>query len=485
MNPKLWPAFLESVGFEARAPQSELVEAITEILEDSEQAFLIADAGTGTGKSAAASVPGIALAKETGKPIIISTATKNLQGQYFKSDLPMITGAFPLDLLPPRERSVPTYTVLKGKGNYICTSKVQEQGNGFINQYQIPLSPKDGETGDVASLRLPPKIRPLVTISSNDCPGATKCQSAEAGDCFFEEAKRKAFLSNVLVVNHALLAIDALLRKITDGAVQILPEPCAVVIDEAHKFEDYVRNALGWTLTRKNLYTWANDCLKDDADNEDFKELVKELWEGLARARKSQTARERKKQEDSQVLLSPAEAKGLKPIGDMIRMAHRATLQGEDEKEYKHASRSANLARLLESVTDAGSEDNFWTEKDRDGEVSLNYKPRSVANFLRANFWPYVGAGAVLMSATPPHAPGKRLGIPDEQMETLRVTSPFDYAKQSALYIDRRTQPEYGAAYPEVAEYLKGRSNDMFNLVAASDGRALLLFSSWKDLNDT
>lgn len=485
MNPKLWPAFLESVGFEARTPQTELVEAIIETLEDSEQSFLIADAGTGTGKSAAASVPGIALAKQTGKPIIISTATKNLQGQYFKVDLPMITGAFPLDLLPPRERSVPSFAILKGKGNYLCTAKVKEQGNGFASKYQLPLSPADGETGDVASLRLPPKIRPLVTISSNDCPGATKCQSAEAGDCFFEAAKEKAFKANVLVVNHALLAIDALLRQITDGAVQILPEPSAVMIDEAHKFEDYVRGALGWTLTREQLYRWANDCLQDDADNEDFKELVKELWEGLARARKSQTAKERKKQEDSQVLLPPAEAQKLKPIKDMMRLAERAVIQGEDEKEYKRASRSANMARLLGSMLIAGTDDNFWTEKDRDGEVSLNYKPRSVANFLRANFWPYTGAGAVLMSATPPHAPSKRLGIPDEQMDTLRVTSPFDYAKQAALYIDRRPQPEFGAAYPEVAEYLKGRSNDMFNLVAASDGRALLLFTSWKDLNET
>lgn len=478
-----WQGFLASVGFQERKPQQALVaEIITTLMDGSpdDPAFLVAGAGTGTGKSAAATVPAIAIARAqaTGKPVIVTTATKNLQGQYYAKDLPTISEHYPLD----GSNKPPTYALLKGKGNYVCTEKAQEQGEQFQSQHGIPSSPLE-HSGDVAELRVPAKLRSLITISSNDCPGARVCTSAEKGLCFFEAAKAKAFSSNVIVVNHALLTIDAKLRQMTDGAVAILPDPACVVIDEAHKFEDYVRNALGWMLTLNTLYKWANECLEDDDQAEDFKTMVDGLFKMVLRHNPKQR----------QNLVSFKHLTAAKQeIGEMVEVvqdAARSWLQHaqstRDTNDFRKATRCENLLNQLQRLESPEDDDNFWTEQDEAGSTLLHYKPKSVANFLRQHFWPYIGTGALLMSATPPHRPTVRLGLPDDRTTTFRTPSPFDYGKQTLLYIDPRNAPPYNAPFDQQAAYIHARNNSMLNLIAASDGRALLLFTSWRDLKDT
>lgn len=481
MDPRTtWQGFLASVGFQERKPQQALVAEIISTLSEDEQSFLVAAAGTGTGKSAAATVPAIAIARAqaTGRPVIVSTATKNLQGQYYNKDLPVISEHFPLD----GSAKPPTYAVLKGKGNYVCAEKTKEQGEGFARQYQLPSSPIE-HSGDVSELRVPPKLRSLITISSNDCPGARVCPSAEKGLCFFEAAKFKAFNSDVVVVNHALLAIDAKLRMMTDGAVAILPAPSAVIIDEAHKFEDYVRNALGWMLSINQLYKWANDCLDDDDEAQDFKTMV----EGLFKVALAHDPKRRQQLVSFKALRSTSSE-----INDMIRVVKNAANEWDREDQHSHessdyrkAARCHNLVDQLSRLQSPEDDDNFWTEKDEAGSTLLYYKPRSVANFLREQLWGYTGTGAILMSATPPHRPTVRLGLDDDNTTSFRTPSPFDYQQQSLLYIDPRNAPPYNAPIEDQAAYVRARNNDMLNLIAASDGRALLLFTSWRDLRDT
>ncbi|MGV0798368.1 ATP-dependent DNA helicase, partial [Mycolicibacterium elephantis] len=228
-----------SLGGSQRSGQIEMAEAVARAFETGEH--LAVQAGTGTGKSLAYLVPAIARALEIDEPVVVSTATIALQRQLVDRDLPRLAESLAENL--PR---TPAFALLKGRGNYLCLNKIhngaaaepddrpQEElfepmatsALGRDVQRLIAWS-SDTDTGDRDELTpgVPDRSWSQVSVSARECIGVSRCPFGT--DCFAERAREKAGAADVVVTNHALLAIDA----ISDAAV--LPDHHLLVVDEA------------------------------------------------------------------------------------------------------------------------------------------------------------------------------------------------------------------------------------------------------------
>ena len=234
-------------GAQARPGQQAMAEAVGKALSSREH--LLVQAGTGTGKSLAYLVPALA----SGRTVVVATATKALQAQLVDKDLPQLVDA----LEGPLGRR-PTFALAKGRGNYVCLQQLHE-GPGAREPEQDELW--DGPTsmigtqvlqlrewaatavtGDRDEVPFPVSERAWrqVSVSARECLGS-KCP--DRVDCFSELAREQAKEADVVVANHALLALDAF------TGVQVLPEHDAVVLDEAHEFVSSATSALSHELS--------------------------------------------------------------------------------------------------------------------------------------------------------------------------------------------------------------------------------------------
>ena len=232
-------------GYEFRPPQIEMLEAVTDAFNRGHH--LMAEAGTGTGKSVAYLLPAIAFAVKNGERVVISTNTINLQDQLFKKDLPDLER-----VLASAWRKEPPFraALLKGRGNYLCPRRFAAlKGRPSLNQDELRgvvralIWLTQTQTGDQGELSLPqPADRFVWSQMSAEHEGCSldRCQREMGGRCFFYRARRAAEAAHVVVVNHALLMADAATEN------RVLPEYHRVVIDEAHHLEDAVTDQLSF-----------------------------------------------------------------------------------------------------------------------------------------------------------------------------------------------------------------------------------------------
>lgn len=485
-TPRAWNEFIASTGYSRRDTQDQLVALITETLN--ERGYLLGRAGTGTGKSLASVIPALSYAQTRASnaqsgPVIVTTATKALQGQYYLKDLPFMAKHYKV----PGSKDPMRFSILKGKRNYLCLDRLAmptERIEPAILDRLKKLPPE--HEGDVSTLGLPKWQELALTISTDDCPGAAECiphalASAEdgSGGCYFERAKRKAYTSDVLVINHALLAAHVKIMVATEGKIGLLPAWSVLVADECHKLTGYVQGALGWHMSQARLFKWANECIDSNEEAQTFKDLAKEFFARTVQYDKSDTKNAQQIQERDSLRHS-------KCLGDMSQfvedwMEHWVDKASgsRENTDKKRARRCANLLQDLEVALDPDDRDNFWVELDKQGNKILYYKPaeKKCAEFMRDYLWPL--SPAILLSATTPTA--ESLGLPKDT-EEFEADSPFDYRNQSRLYISKLDGAPPRDRY-ERELWEQDRHNEMLKLVAASDGRALLLFTSWADLN--
>lgn len=216
-----------------------MADAVTAAMEDN--MHLAVQAGTGTGKSLAYLVPAIRHAQATDTTVIVSTATIALQRQLVDRDLPRLA-----DALEPLLERRPTFAIMKGRSNYVCMNKVaagaiegaedaliDEEDLSWLGKHvkRVHEWANETETGDRDELEpgVPDQAWRQVSVTARECIGASRCPHGE--ECFAEIAKRKTKEVDVIVTNHALLAIDAL------ADVDILPEHDVVIVDEAHELD--------------------------------------------------------------------------------------------------------------------------------------------------------------------------------------------------------------------------------------------------------
>jgi ATP-dependent DNA helicase DinG len=467
-----------------------MAHAVEQALE--EKRHLIVEAGTGTGKTLAYLMPVI----RSGKRVIISTGTKNLQEQLFHKDVPFLEQA----LFPDGNRKL-SVCYMKGRNNYLCRKKLYDltrqpvlSGIEEIEHYRaIAAWEQTTQTGDRAELASLPEASALwykLDARADTCLGQ-KCSSWEK--CFITEMHRRATESDIIIVNHHLFFADLAIKQQADGAPDagILPDAGAVIFDEAHELEDVAASYFGVSVSTAR-----------------FEELCRDIENSLQRNRMYtaslsgavQSLRERSAFFFS--LLPPGEGRYafegrrefLEENGDEFLGLQQSLARLNSELEnmptkpediFAFARRAQELHVQLGFLM--GSADHntvFWIERRRGGRekvhVSLQATPIDVGPVLRECLWSRLET-AVLTSATLAVGGGfeyirRRLGI--EYAREMVLSSHFDYETQAIFYVppdlpDPRT-PQFAA---KAAERIR-------NLLEITRGRAFVLFTSYAQMRE-
>jgi len=280
---ELLDAAVGAVGGTRRDGQDAMAAAVRTAIASGEH--LAVQAGTGTGKSLAYLVPAIRHAVERGATVVVSTATIALQRQLVDRDLPRLATA-----LTPLLGRAPTFAILKGRRNYLCLHKLHGDGSDVDDADQLfdPFAisalgrtvkrihewSSDTGTGDRDELvpGVPESAWRQVSVSARECLGASRCPVGD--ECFAEKARAEAGRADVVVTNHALLAIDALEGR------PVLPEHDVVIVDEAHELVDRITGVATAELTSAAVVAAARRCgkLVDQA----VADRLVEAGEGLA-----------------------------------------------------------------------------------------------------------------------------------------------------------------------------------------------------------
>ena len=492
-------------AYEFRRGQLQMAQAVEEVLE--EKRHLIVEAGTGTGKTLAYLLPVI----RSGKRVIISTGTKNLQEQLFFKDVPALERA----LFPEGDRKL-SVCYMKGRNNYLCRKKLFDltdqpvlSGLEEIEHYRaIAAWEKTTQTGDRAELAELPEASALwhkLDARADTCLGQ-KCK--EYDRCFITEMRRRAAESDIIIVNHHLFFADLSVKLEAEGAPDagVLPDYGAVIFDEAHELEDIAGNYFGISvsnlrmdeltrdvehlLQREKLYTpqisGAIQSVRERSQlffsllpaNEgrfafdSRREFLEENGEEFLAL---QQALYRLGAELEQLPQKPEEVFTLVRRAQQLQVQLSFVMENEDPNtvfwiERRGFRGPGGSRRRSPAETSSGGRTN----------VFLQATPIEVGQILRECLWSKLET-SVLTSATLAVGGGfdyirQRLGL--DHARELIVPSHFDYESQAILYVppdlpDPRT-PQFAG---EAAGLIR-------RLLEITRGRAFVLFTSYSQMND-
>jgi len=512
-------------AYEFRRGQLQMAQAVEEALE--EKRHLIVEAGTGTGKTLAYLLPVI----RSGKRVIISTGTKNLQEQLFFKDVPALERA----LFPGEDRKL-SVCYMKGRNNYLCRKKLYDltdqpvlSGLEEIEHYRaIAAWEKTTQSGDRAELAELPEASALwhkLDARADTCLGQ-KCKDYDR--CFITEMRRRAAESDIIIVNHHLFFADLSIKLEAEGAPDagVLPDSGAVIFDEAHELEDIAGSYFGISvsnlrldeltrdvehlLQREKLYTpqmsgaiqsvrersqlffsllptnegrFAFDSRREflEENGEEFLALNQALYRLGA--------------EMEQLPQKPEDVFSLVRRAQQLQVQLRFVMESEDpntvfwiERRGFRGAPGASTGTALKgrgfshAGTSAFEKGALAPEGKRSGRVNvyLQATPIEVGQILRECLWSKLET-SVLTSATLAVGGGfdyirQRLGL--DHARELIVPSHFDYESQAILYVppnlpDPRT-PQFAG---EAAELIR-------RLLEITRGRAFVLFTSYAQMND-
>jgi ATP-dependent DNA helicase DinG len=452
-------------GGEQRQPQVEMAAAVGRAIDEGRH--LLAQAGTGTGKSWAYLVPAIL----AGKRVVVATATKALQDQLAGKDLPFLAE----HLGRPIE-----FAVLKGRSNYVCRQRIAEiSGAGQLELDGLADRASATElaalqrwsastaSGDRSELPAEPSFQAwaAVSVSAQECPGAKRCPSGDA--CFAEAARRQASEADVVVVNLHLLGLDLT----TAGA--ILPEHELVVIDEAHQLEDVISDTAGYELSAgrfTNLARSVRSILDDPATVDDVDACGTLLNRVLA------------DHTDRRLRTVPADvADALVVVRERLDRAY-AALKGipddatDDVKVRKERAMQLTNAIIGDVIGASLVPDTSvaWVEGPEHGP-RLCVAPIDVSSLLRERLWDQTPT--VLTSATLPAGLAVRVGLLPDDHDQIDVGSPFDYERNALLYCAAHLPDPRSAGFDSAVH------EELRALIGAAGGRTLALFTSYRAMD--
>ncbi|HEY3184649.1 MAG TPA: ATP-dependent DNA helicase [Gaiellaceae bacterium] len=436
-------------GFEPRPEQAALAEAVDRALATGEH--LVAEAGTGTGKSLAYLIPALG----SGRRVVVATATKALQRQLLEQDVPTAARTLGRDV---------DVAVLKGRQNYLCRRQLQGFVPSLLSASFEQLQPwiDSTETGDRAELAVEPPdaVWYELAVGADRCAGR-RCPFVSS--CFAEAARARAGEAELVIANHALYFADL------SAGGGVLPEHDAVVFDEAHRLEETAATWLGGRVSRAGLRRLATDV--ERATREAGEPLparaldrVERAGDRLLRAVAPASGRRR--------LREPPEHEVALLASALAQLADELHGSGEDLDLL--ARRALATGAQVEAFLDPGElERVVWAEPD-----AVAWAPVDVGDALRERLWDE-GPTAILVSATLTNGEDarfvrRRLGL-DEAREVV-VGSPYDFAEQALLYVPR-TMPD-----PRSEGFTERVADEVVSLLALSEGRALVLTSSYRAL---
>ena len=487
-------------GYVARPAQQRLAVAVAEAFEG--RRVLLAEAGTGTGKTFAYLVPALL----SGMKTIVSTGTRALQDQLYFRDLPRVRDALGTGLKT---------ALLKGRANYLCRYRLEQARGGpqlaqgifpsreAVAQFERVLA-WSGRTrlGDMSELDAIPEdspVLPLVTSTADNCVG-TDCPFW--GECFVVQARQRAQSADLVVVNHHLLLADLALKQ--EGFGEILPGAQAFVVDEAHQLPELAAQFFGEGLGARPLVELARDALSEGRDVpgalaaiQQPARMLDHATRGLRVAMDALPQRGTRWRALDEAGLEPS----LHALADALHQLEAALVPlreaapGLDACHLRAREQGRRLRRWL-GVADGGEgpdaaageaaalgDDDplsvHWYELTPRG-FRLQRTPLDVSGPLRAHR-ESTHAAWVFTSATLAVGGGfdhvaKRLGI--DEADELIVPSPFDWDRQALCYLPPRlpepASRDYGVALLEALE----------PVLHASGGRAFLLFASHRALRE-
>lgn len=500
----LLAAAVKGLGGATRPNQVKMARAVASAFD--RQRHLAVQAGTGTGKSLAYLIPAIVQAMESEQSVIISTATIALQRQLVERDLPRLVKS-----LEPLLNRTPTFAILKGRSNYLCQNKVNnvaadpEDPNAdgepaaLIEPAQLSRTAADvmrlrewsseTDTGDRDSLDkgVSNESWRQVSVTARECVGAVSCPFGES--CFAEAARREAANVDIVVTNHALLAIDAL------SEAMILPEHECVVVDEAHELDARITSVATDELSPTGIAMMARRAKKfgaaeEIADLTDATDMLSEIVSSLADAHSGALeeipgelgmalASVRDALWQLQTMLAKTGGSGSSSgsngsgSGSSLSASDAPGSTQSSEATERQTVRAAveNMHDTVTRILEFSSDDVVWL-----GERSAIYvAPLSVADLLRNKLF---GESTVVLTSATLALGGKfdsmaaAWGLPTGAWDGMDVGTPFDPKKSGILYVARDLpKPGRDGATPEQFDIME-------KLIRAAGGRTLGLFSS-------
>jgi ATP-dependent DNA helicase DinG len=450
-------------GYEPRPEQAALAAAVDSALAMDEH--LLAEAGTGTGKSLAYLIPAL----ESGRRIVVSTATKALQEQLLTKDVPLAAAAL------GREVRV---AVLKGRQNYLCRNGLH--GFELLGGQLFPRADdaaafevmrswiETTETGDRAEL----DAEPPDAVWSEIAVGADRCLGrfcAFQGTCFSEAARERASHAELVIANHALYFADLGLRSRTDSPA-VLPEHDAVIFDEAHRLEESAATWLGGRISGPVIHRLLRDvdrACRESSVPVPARALDRVDAAGLRLLAAVGPAAGRRR-------LREVPAEPARTLAVRLREL-AAALTGKKDEVDAVAARALRLAADVDACLEPDDGNRVvWAEPDL-----LAWAPVDVGGALSELLW---GAGptAILVSAT--LTTGGEFGFVRDRLglaaaHELAVGSPYDFLEQALLYLPQHL-PD-----PRAADALERAVEEVAALCRVSAGRALVLTSSYRALD--
>jgi ATP-dependent DNA helicase DinG len=463
-------------GYRLRPQQLAMAHAIARAIEHHE--ILVAEAGTGTGKTFAYLVPALL----SGGKVIVSTGTKTLQDQLYNRDIPAVRAAL---------RAPVSVAILKGRANYICHYHLERTRNEgrFFNREDIKYLPlieryaKLSDNGDKSGLGTVPEdagIWSFVTSSRENCLGQ---ECAFHKECFVLEARRRAQAADVVVVNHHLFFADIMLRD--EGLAELLPASNTVILDEAHQLPDTASLFFGDSLSTSQILELARDSLgealtsaKDFAPLPDATAALEKAARDLRLIFSQDTGRLPAQRAQAMPGFRDALQGMQERLGELVKMLES---QAERSEGLKNCwQRGVELVgKLRHWQGEASLEFVRWVEVFSHA-LQLNATPLSIAEIFNKQLSGQPRAW-IFTSAT--LAVKKDFSHYQGQMGLLEAAtgyweSPFDYGKQAVLYAPQ------GMPDPNSRDYTAAVVSAALPVIHASGGRAFLLCTSLRAMRE-
>jgi ATP-dependent DNA helicase DinG len=463
-------------GFEARPAQLDMAAAVSDVFADG--GVLLAQAGTGTGKTLAYLVPAI-LSRQR---VLISTGTKNLQEQIFFKDLPVLRDAL----------NVPfTATYMKGRGNYLCLHRFDAlRDSPAIRSREDAIAieaidewSRQTETGDRAEMDDLPEDLPLwpeIAATSDNCLGG---ECPRFNDCFVTRMRQRAAESDLVIVNHHLLCADASVRQSSFG--EVIPSCEHAIVDEAHQLEDAATQYFGIAVSNYRLDDFARDVdraivarLIPDPDRaDDLKSDIEHvrdharLFFGTLQVLRFDAGAGA----ESRIRITPAllERAALEAVEATIALTKELP-----EDALALGRRAGEIRKDIEFVTRADDPGFVYYLEIRGRGIFLRGSPIDVSAIIRELLLDRMKA-TVLTSATLSvdgsfdYVRG-RLGI--TSAHEIELASEFDYRRQAILYLPKR-MPD-----PRSPQFVASAGREVIEILKRTRGRAFVLFTSYNNL---
>ena len=463
-------------GYRVRSQQLAMAQAVAHAIQ--QQRILVAEAGTGTGKTLAYLVPALL----SGGKVIISTGTKTLQDQLFNRDIPAVRAAL---------KAPVSVAMLKGRANYVChyhLHRARSDGR-FLNRDDVKYLSlierfaRHSDSGDKGSLSEVPEnasIWPYVTSTRENCLGQ---ECPNHSECFVLQARKKAQEAEIVVVNHHLFFADVMLRD--EGVAELLPACNTVIFDEAHQLPETASLFFGESVSTSQLIELARDTQAEAlVSAKDFAALPE------AAAKLDKAARD--------LRLTVKEDSGRVPMQAINRFAEfkselAAVLKSLEEftKLLKsQAERSPGIENCWQRAAELQTKIKQWRDDTRGDYVrwmeifghslQLNATPLSIAEIFQkqlngpARAWIFTSATLAVKKDFSHYR--SEMGLIDA--DTACWDSPFDYANQALLYVPENI-PD-----PNTREYTQAVVTAAMPVIKASKGRTFCLFTSLRAMKE-